>query len=360
MWKIARDMFFLLIVLYCFFFSIQLMGESFQIFGIGFAHQLIKATSNPFVGLFIGILATSIVQSSSVTTSAVVGMAAGGVLNLSLAGPIIMGANIGTTITNTLVSIVHITRKEEFRRAFSGAVVHDFFNILTVLLLFPIEMATGFLSKLSELCAELFTEIGVIKISSPLKIIVEPAIEWILYETKSNGIICLIISLIMLFASLKFMVKLLKTLVIGRFEGFLHKYLFRSPLSSLLVGLFLTAIVQSSSVITSLVVPLLGAGLLTVADIFPYSMGSNIGTTVTAAMASLVTGDPYAIAVAFHHILFNTIGVFIFFPIKQIRKIPVKLAQWFGVFASNHRLIALSYILIFFFTLPIIIIILGR
>lgn len=360
MWKTVRNLFFLIIVLYCFFLSIELLGESFQIFGEGFSHRLIQATSNPLVGLFIGILSTAIVQSSSVTTSAVIGLVAGGVLNPALTVPIIMGANIGTTVTNLLVSIAHITRKEEFRRAFSGAVVHDFFNILIVLMLFPLELATGFLFKLSNYASELFAGVGGVKISSPLKLIINPTIGLILRITKENGIICLIISVILLFGSLRFMVKLIKSLVIGRLEGFVHRYLFRSAARSLLLGLILTAIVQSSSATTSLVVPLLGAGLLTVSDMFPYSMGSNIGTTVTAAMASLVTGNPLAITVAFQHILFNTIGVAIFFPFKWIRDIPVKLARSFGNFARNHRIIAILYVLIFFFVLPIIVIAFGR
>jgi len=360
MWRTARNLLLLLIVLYCFFLSIELLGESFQIFGEGFARKLIQATSNPFVGLFIGILSTAVVQSSSVTTSAVIGLVAGGVLNPALTIPIIMGANIGTTVTNILVSIAHITRKEEFRRAFSGAVVHDLFNILIVLILFPLELATGFLLKLSNFAAELFAGVGGIKISSPLKLIIKPATDLILRGTRENGMICLILSIILLFGSLRFMVKLIKSLVIGRLEGFVHTYLFRSAARSLLLGLILTAIVQSSSATTSLVVPLLGAGLLTVSDMFPYSMGSNIGTTVTAAMASLVTGSPLAITVAFQHIFFNTLGVTIFFPIKRIREIPIKLAQGFGSFACNHRIIAILYVLIFFFALPIIIIIFGR
>ena len=360
MWRTARNLLLLLIVLYCFFLSIELLGESFQIFGEGFARKLIQATSNPFVGLFIGILSTAIVQSSSVTTSAVIGLVAGGVLNPALTVPIIMGANIGTTVTNILVSIAHITRKEEFRRAFSGAVVHDLFNILIVLILFPLELATGFLLKLSNFAMELFAGVGGVKISSPFKLIINPATDLILRGTRENGMICLILSIILLFGSLRFMVKLIKSLVIGRLERFVHTYLFCSAARSLLLGLILTAIVQSSSATTSLVVPLLGAGLLTVSDMFPYSMGSNIGTTVTAAMASLVTGNPLAITVAFQHIFFNTLGVTIFFPIKRIREIPVKLAQGFGNFARNHRIIAILYVLIFFFALPIIIIIFGR
>ena len=109
--KIISVLFFL----YLFFVSISLMSHAFKGFGSGFAERLIATTSNPFVGLFIGILATSIIQSSGTTTSMVVVLVASGTLSVRSAIPIVMGANIGTTVTCTLVALTHITRKEEFK-----------------------------------------------------------------------------------------------------------------------------------------------------------------------------------------------------------------------------------------------------
>ncbi|UCD16467.1 MAG: Na/Pi cotransporter family protein, partial [Candidatus Zixiibacteriota bacterium] len=113
----------LIFFLYLFILSITLLGDSFKLFGKEFAQSLLVSTSHPIVGLFIGILATSIIQSSSTTTSIVVGMVAGGLLSIDGAIPIVMGANIGTTVTNTIVSLTHITKSREFQRAFSGAIV---------------------------------------------------------------------------------------------------------------------------------------------------------------------------------------------------------------------------------------------
>ncbi|HQV33419.1 MAG TPA: Na/Pi symporter, partial [Calditrichia bacterium] len=87
----------LLLFLYLFLVSINLMGASMKMFGKGFAETLINNTANPLVGLFIGIFATSLVQSSSTTTSIVVGLVGGGVMTVSNAIPIIMGANMGTS-----------------------------------------------------------------------------------------------------------------------------------------------------------------------------------------------------------------------------------------------------------------------
>ena len=108
------------LTLYVFLISIKLMGGAFKLFGNDFAHQLITFTTNPLVGLFIGILATSLVQSSSATTSVIVGLVASNALSITNAIPMIMGANIGTSITNTLVSLAHIHKKDEFKKAFEG------------------------------------------------------------------------------------------------------------------------------------------------------------------------------------------------------------------------------------------------
>mgnify|MGYP003959265733 FL=1 len=116
-----------IVTIYLFLLSIKLLGHSFKLFGKEFAEAMLQTTSNPFTGLIIGIVATSLIQSSSTTTSIVVGLVAGGVVNLENSIPIIMGANIGTTVTNTLVSLGHVGRKAEFKRAFAAGVVHDFF-----------------------------------------------------------------------------------------------------------------------------------------------------------------------------------------------------------------------------------------
>ena len=354
--KTIKELFLLGFLTYIFFLSIELVGASFKLFGKDVAKSLISITSNPFIALFIGILATSIVQSSSFTTSLTVGMVASGVLSLRNAIPIIMGANIGTTITNTLVSLVHVTRKLEFQRAYAGAVIHDFFNLIAVALLLPLELTIHFLEKLANLLTITFSSIGGIKIISPLKLITKPILEHIIV-TINYPIILSLLSFFMLFLSLLFMVKILRNLVTAKFEIFMDKYLFRTPLLSFFLGLIFTAIVQSSSVTTSLIIPLVGAGILSVEKIFPYVLGANVGTTVTAMLASFVTLNPTAIAVAFTHLLFNIFGIVLIYP---TRKLPIQLAKKFSVLVSNSKIIAIIYILLTFFILPLILILLTK
>lgn len=321
--KTAVNIILLIVVLYVFILSIQMMGASFKMMGKDFAETLIKTTSNPVVGLLIGILATSIIQSSSTTTAIAVSCVAGGILTLQGAIPIIMGANIGTTITNTIVSMGHVTRKHEFQRAFAAATVHDFFNILAVLVLFPVEIMFHPLEKAATVLSNTFVGIGGIKLLSPIKFITQPVIHLIEKNIRSP-IVFLICALILLFFSLIRIVKIMRSLTLTKIEVFLDKYMFKNDMTSFLLALVVTAIIQSSSITTSLIVPLVGAGLITVRKIFPYTLGANVGTTVTAMLASFATLNPVAVTVAFSHLLFNISGIMIFYPLK---KLPIWLAE---------------------------------
>ena len=82
--------------------------------------------------VLFGIILTIMVQSSSITTSLVVPLAGAGVLSLRKIFPFTLGANIGTTVTNTIVSVGHINQGKEFKRAFAASTVHDFFNIFAI------------------------------------------------------------------------------------------------------------------------------------------------------------------------------------------------------------------------------------
>ena len=367
-YKTIFKIIFVVTALYFFLVSIGLMSTAFKGFGKGFAESLLNTASNPFVGLFIGILATSIVQSSSTTTSIVVGMVASGVISISNGIPIIMGANIGTTVTCMIVSLGHITRKEEFKRAFAGSTMHDFFNLICVAIMFPLELATGFLQRSASYLSEIFVNCGGIKFTSPIKLATKPAVNMIkgiflnhmnISKTPAN-ILLLVLAMIILFISLYYIVKLMRSLVVQRAESVLDNVLGRHGAIGVFIGLVFTTVVQSSSVTTSLLVPLIGSGILTLELAFPITMGANIGTTTTAILASLATGNPAAITIAFVHFLFNFIGVVFIYPIKIVRKIPINLAKWFGELAYKKRIYAIIYVLSVFFIIPSLLILISK
>jgi len=350
-------LFLLLLVLYLFLLSIDLLSASFKLFGKDFAEQLIVSTSNPLVGLIIGILATSIIQSSSTTTSILVTLVGAGAISVYNAVPIVMGANIGTTVTNILVSLAHIGRKDEFEKALAGATVHDFFNLLAVMVLFPLQLITGFLSASAAFLANLFQNIGGLKFASPIKIVVQPLKQLIVELSGESGIIVLIIALILLFLALHYLVKILKSIVLIRIEAFFDRYIFKTTARSMAFGLILTAIIQSSSVTTSLVIPLIAADILKLEQVFPYMLGANVGTTITAILAALATGEVTAITVSFTHLLFNISGIAFLLPLK---KIPISLARLLARLSMKNRLIPIAFVLITFFILPFSLLYLTR
>ncbi len=358
-------------ILYLFLVSIGMIGSAFKGMGKEFAVQLIQSNAGPLIGLFIGILATSIIQSSSTTTSLVVGMVAAGTFGddfriaVAAAVPYIMGANIGTSITNLIVSLGYIVNKNEFRRAFSASIVHDFFNVMSVLILFPMEMAFGLISKSASWLAELLVGSESFSFNSPIKLITDPAVAWVKELFKQQEIInynwlLLIIAFLLLFLSLRYLSKLIRSLVIHKLEAFFDSHIFKTAGRAMLFGVFITILVQSSSITTSLVVPLAGAGILRLEQIFPYTLGANIGTTITALLASLVSGTIAPLAVAFSHLIFNIFGIAIIWPIERVRNIPIITAKWFTEIAIQNKIYPIIYILVVFFIVPLTLILFVR
>jgi len=358
-------------ILYLFLLSVGMIGAGFKGLGSGFAKTLFTSEASPFIGLFIGILATGLFQSSSTTTSLVVGMVAGGtfgddpLIAVSSAIPYIMGANIGTSITNTIVSIGHIGDKIEFKRAFSASIIHDFFNILSVSILFPLELLFGLISKSGIWLSSLLIGSAEISFNSPIKAITKPIVKMIQELLDKQQIVdpnflLLLIAIFFLFFSLRNLTKLIKSLVMLRLESFFDTHIFKTTIRAMLFGIIITFMVQSSSITTSLVVPLAGAGILKLRQIFPYTLGANIGTTMTSILASLATGTVQSLSVAFGHLLFNIFGIALIWPIPQLREIPITFSLKFAELATKNKIYPFLYIIIVFFIIPLSLITIVR
>ena len=346
--------------LYLFLVGIKGLSVGIKELGDDFAKTVISTTSNSFVALFIGIISTAIFQSSSTTTSLIVGMVGGGALTLSGAIPMIMGANIGTTITNMLVSIGHINRNNEFRRAFAAATVHDFFNVVAVIILFPLEIVFGVLEKSAVWLGNiLFGKVWTDAVfHSPIKTAIEWGSNHLVTFSSGNNILLIIISVLLTFTMLFSIVKILRSLVLHKVENFFDQYFFRSAIIAFCFGIILTILVQSSSITTSTIIPLAGAGVLTLRQIYPFTLGANIGTTVTALLASL-TLNVTAMVAAFSHLFFNIFGIILIYLNPLLRDIPMKLAEWVAGVALKNKVLPIIYLLIIFFGLPLIIIFIG-
>ena len=349
-----------LCALYLFLVGIKGLSIGIKHLGGDFAKTVIETTSNSFVALFIGIISTAIFQSSSTTTSLIVGMVGGGALTLSGAIPMIMGANIGTTITNMLVSMGHINRSNEFRRAFAAATVHDFFNVIAVIILFPLEMMFGILEKSAVGLGNLF--FGKVTTDevfhSPIKTAVEWGSDHLDALSSGNNVLLIVISVLLTFSMLFSIVKILRSLVLNKVEVFFDRYFFRSAITAFSFGVILTILVQSSSITTSTIIPLAGAGVLTLRQIYPFTLGANIGTTVTALLASL-TLNVTAMVAAFSHLFFNIFGILLIYLNPFLRDIPMKLSKWIADVAMQNKALPIIYLLIIFFGIPLLIIFLG-
>jgi len=280
----------------------------------------------------------------------------------------IMGANIGTTITNVLVSFSFVARREDFRRAFAGATVHDFFNLFTVLLFFPLEVRYKLIERVAVRLTESFTGVGGIVIGSPLKAITEPVRRFIqdfflvtlgLPEGVA-GTFLVILSAMTVVASLVYLIRTMRELVVRRTERFVNKYLFRNDITAFVLGIILTVMSHSSSVTTSLMVPLVGAGIVTLERCYPFTLGANIGTTTTALLAALAvaTGDnPVAVTAAFAHLTFNVFGIAVFYP---LRRIPIGCARGLARLAAESKRWAIVFVGLTFFGIPLLMIVICR
>jgi sodium-dependent phosphate cotransporter len=320
-------------LLLLFFVSIELMSTAIERFGGEFADQLLSMASNPLAGLFIGFLATSLVQSSSTTTTIVVIMVGSGAIDVGLAVPIIMGANIGTTTTNTIVSIGHVTRPAEFERAFAASTVHDFFNVLAAFTLLPIEVLFHPIQRTAVFLESMFAGAGGMSWASPLKLVRDPPVD-LIAGWVASPLMLVIVAFALLLLALRGMLVLMRGAVLERMGGLFDRVLFRNDLASFTLGVVATATVQSSSATTSLIVPLAGTGVLTLRQIFPYTIGANIGTTITAILASFSMGAGAGVTIAMAHLTFNVFAVLIFYPLKAL---PIGLARWWGKFAAQSK-----------------------
>ena len=349
-------------LIYTFLVGVSSLESGIKVMGADTQESLFSSVSNPVAGLFVGILGTVLVQSSSASTSVIVGLVGTGALGVGDAVPMIMGANIGTTVTNTLVALAHMRQSEEFKRAFSAATVHDFFNLMAVSIILPIELATNVLSNSAEKISEQLVGSAGSEWKSPIKKWVKEPVGWLkdlgdAIGASGNvlGTLLVAIGLVIILISLAFITKNMRKLVADRIEASLNKVLGKGAGTvAMLLGLVITISVQSSSITTSIMIPLAAAGVVTLRNIYPVTLGANVGTTITALLAALATSRPEALTVAIVHTLFNVGGIVLLYPMPYVRDIPIRLAENLAKIAINRRVAAVIYVVVVFIVVPLL------
>ena len=349
-------------LIYIFLVGVGLLEGGIKVMGADTQAQLFEGVNNPIAGLFVGILGTVLVQSSSASTSVIVGLVASGALGVDAAVPMIMGANIGTTVTNTLVSLGSIRQSEDFKRAFAAATVHDFFNLLAVMILLPFELLTGWLSRAAESISEQLVGAAGSEWKSPVKKWVKEPVNW-LRDGYSNlgleenvlGTIMVITGIGIVLLALTFITKNMRRLVADRVERSLNAVLGSGGGSvAMLLGMIITISVQSSSITTSIMVPLAAAGVVSIHNIYPVTLGANVGTTITALLAALAASKPEALTIGLVHTLFNVGAIAILYPYKRVREIPIRLAQGLAQIAVTRQAVAIGYVVVMFIVIPLV------
>ena len=349
--------------LYALLVAVGVVGKGFRLAfggaeGIG---DLFEFATNPFIGLVLGILATAMIQSSSTVTSIIVGLVAGG-MPIAMAIPMVMGANVGTTVTNTLVSFGHIKRPAEFRKAFAAATIHDFFNLLSIAIFLPLELAFGLIEKLSGALGHVVESIGTVDAGGKgvFKTVIGAGTEFV--ESLAAplpdvwaGSVLIVGGIALILVSILYLGNALKTVFVGRARRILQAAVARGPVTGICSGTLVTVLVQSSSTTTSIIVPLAGSGVIGLRHAYPFTLGANIGTTVTALLAATaIAGPTHAVAhqIAIAHFLYNLLGVAVIYSIPWLREIPIAGAEWIARLGSERKWAAMAYILSVFFGIP--------
>ena len=351
----------LCVLIYFMLLAVSIIGNGFNTMTSGHAEGLFEFASHPVTGLIIGILATALIQSSSTVTSIIVAMVAGG-LPITLAVPMMMGANVGTSITNTIVSMGHIHDKREYEKAFQAATIHDVFNVMAVIIFLPLEILFGILERISGWLVSWMHSDTAVAVGgfNPIKAVTKPVneqLQWLLGDLSNGyaGAIMIVLGIGLIVASITFLGRIMKALMVGRAKSLLYKSIGRGPVSGIASGTAVTVLVQSSSTTTSLMVPLVGSGVLTARDIYPFTLGANIGTCITALIAALgITGvmaEP-ALQIALVHLVYNVLAVAIIFGLPWLREIPPVFSAALARQVAKRKILGVMYILGVFFALP--------
>lgn len=356
---IAIALFFLLV--YALVVSVSAIGAGFRLVTGDRARELFAFATNPFLGLIVGILSTALLQSSATVISIVVALVAGG-LPVAVGIPIVMGANLGTTVTNTLVSLSELEESEGFRRAFAAATVHDIFNLLSVVIFLPLELTTHLLERAATVLAEALRGQGSLSLerfdwlsqltAPPLNLLKAPLEQ---FGSVTGGLLLAAVGVLLLLGAIQGLNRLLQRLMVGRASEILHGAIGGGSGLGIASGAIVTALVQSSSTTTSLIVPLAATGQFALEELYPFVLGANIGSCLTALLAATaVTGSQAlpALELAVVHLLYNVLAVLVIFFIPGLSGLPLRGARRLAAVASDRPLLAIGYVVAVFFLIP--------
>ncbi|CAB9510666.1 Sodium-dependent phosphate transport protein 2B [Seminavis robusta] len=400
---------------YFFFFSLDLLGTGAKVLSGCRGGLLFGSHINPVSAVMVAALATSLMQSSSTTTSIVVALVSDGVITVETGVYLVMGANIGTTITNDMVSLAQFANVEEMERAFASACLHDLFNWMTVAILLPFEVLTGYLEHVTKLIVDgaetkkgedwdgpmekwvkPLTRKLIISNKKAIILVAEGSScdnpDWYptrcidglpeskatchtgfvtcdkatgncpawfrqgatLVDDKVAGGVSVVMALILCYICILGLMWIAQWLLKGLTTRVVYKVVNMNGYIGIAVGAGLTMLLQSSSLTTAVLTPWVGIGVIRIEQVYPLILGANVGTTLSSILSALVASGLDPLQVALAHLFFNITGVLIWYPIPHLRRIPIFLGRRMGKGVRVFRLFAPLYIVFFFFIFPVI------
>merc|ERR1711871_416528 len=173
-------------------------------------------------------------------------------------------------------------------------------------------------------------------------------------DDMASGGVCLFISILGLCICLYALVKTLQAMVMASSTALIKKATNINPYLAIVVGIGITILVQSSSITTSVLTPLVGLDIIKLEAMLPLTLGANIGTTGTALLASMVSDKPESVQIALCHFFFNIFGILIWFPVPFMREIPLRGARTLGWLTRKNRAFPAVYIIMMFVIFPLI------
>lgn len=344
-----------ILAIYFFVSGIVLIKSSAVILGESLTEKIVLLIRDTTSGVFAGWIGTALLHSSGAFDSIIVAFTSSGAIPLSLAVATIIGAEIGTSVTPFLVSVLgHLRKKARLTASFNVTMSHVLYNLFTLLLFYPAELFFGVFTKIAQQGSNIFVKASylnaipdVIDIATPwVSVLLEYIPAWL--------------GLILGGASLILALMVLEKYMVGIFSiptsWNIIRATFTKPFRAFIAGFIFTVLVPSTTVMVSLLVPLAGSGVI-LADyyILPYILGANIGTVFDVMIAALATGDPISLGVWLVHLSINLIGACIFLPLlkpfsRLVRFVAEKIAG-----SPKWTLI----VTIIFHAVPIVILILG-
>ena len=350
------------------FLGLYLLIDGVYTLGSGPLEGLLQRAMHPLAGLLLGILISAVAQSSTATTALTIAAVATGSVSVPVAVPVIIGANIGTTVTPLLASFSYADDRGAFRRAFSTASLHAWFNASAALLLFILEAAFHPLERISEVTAEAvgggrteaFDDARVTFVG-----FFQPAVDALgtrglagqLPGEITDGVVCIALGAILALVALRVMARQLRVLFAATTRSLFERLFGMNPLGGFSVGLFGTATVQASAVTVSALLPFAATRILRLTEALWVILGANLGTTISGLVAALTVPGAYGVfglQAALVHVFFNVAAVLVVTLVPGLRRLLYRLCGTSARRARRSRLTALGVVLSAFYVLPLL------